>query len=82
MGLNDVQPKADGALDEWMSKVFGRSWKTTLSGLIALACGVAPLIPGVPPVIGDICRIATPIVVGGGLALAKDKDVSGGKRKV
>lgn len=75
------QPASDGIVDGVMAKIFGKSWKTTVAGLLTLACGVAPLIPNLPPVVHDICRVSLPILTGGGLMLSKDHNVSGGKKK-
>lgn len=70
----------DGIVDGFFSRVFGRSWKTTLAGLGAFVCGVAPLIPGIPSIVLDICRVALPALTGTGLMLAKDRSVSGPPR--
>lgn len=78
--MSDKNEAPDGVLDEWMGKILGRSWKTSLLGLLALGCGVAPLIPGLPPVLLEVCRVVLPVATGGGLLAAKDKGVTGGKK--
>jgi hypothetical protein len=75
-----MSTQPDGAVDGLLTKIFGRSWKTSLTGLAALACGVASLIPGLPPIIHDICRVALPVLTGSGLMLAKDRGVTGTAR--
>ena len=75
------QHKGDGVIDEWMSRLLGKSWKTTLAGIAATACGVALVVPGLPPVVVSVCQVILPIATGAGLVAAKDKGVTGGKRK-
>lgn len=73
-------PHNDGALDVFMSRIFGRSWRTGLTGLAAFACGLVPLVPAIPPIVQDICRVALPMLTGTGLIMAKDSRVSGPNR--
>jgi hypothetical protein len=70
-------PAHDGAIDRFMSRIFGRSWRTTCGGLTSLLLGVLAFAPGVPPAVKDFAREIAPIVAGGGLILAKDARVSG-----
>jgi hypothetical protein len=75
------QPVDDeGLIGRVGHKVLGKSWKTSLSGFIALVCGVLPLVPGMPHAVLEVCRVVLPIAVGGGLYVAKDKGVSGTQR--
>ncbi len=67
----------EGLIGGGLRKLFGRSWKTTVTGLITIACGVVPLVPGVPDNIAKIAAVLLPIVAGGGLLVAKDGNVSG-----
>lgn len=73
----------DGKIDEVMSGIFGRSWRTTAFGVLGAAVGLAavvvPQIPGAPGWIAEALRVAAPIVVGGGLVVAKDGKVHGKK---
>ena len=85
MVLKDTKPDGppvqhDGFIDGVMSKVFGRSWKTSVSGIIVFVCGIVPYVPGLHPLVQDICRALLPAVTGAGLILAKDKNVSGQKK--
>jgi len=75
MAENERAP--DGLIDQHLSRIFGRSWRTSLLGLVAVACGLVPLIPGVPADVADTVGKVGAIVVGGGLLAAKDKSVSG-----
>lgn len=70
-------PPVDGALDAWLTKVLGRNWRTSLVGLVSLACSVAPFVPFLPPGVKEAARALAPIVTGGGFLLAKDARVSG-----
>ena len=76
--MTQTAEKPDGFIDGIMSKVFGRSWKTTVAGLVVVACGVVSFIPGMPPVVYLICQALGPVAAGGGLVTAKDRNVSGG----
>ena len=69
-----------GAVGRFFHSLFGKSWKTTVTGGAALVFSVAPLVPGIPHSIVDFCRNAAPFVLGGGLLFAKDHNVSGGKK--
>lgn len=79
-GRRALPPSADvenGAVGELMTRLLGRNWRTSLSGLLVVVCGVVSVIPGVPPVVQDVCRVITPLIGGGALMLAKDGRVSG-----
>ena len=75
-----MSTQPDGAIDGFLTKIFGRSWKTSLSGALTFACGVAVALPGVPQPIKDGCAVALPLLTGAGLIVAKDKGVSGTSR--
>lgn len=78
----DAIPPPDGALDAFMTRMLGRSWRTQLAGLASLACGIVTGIgvasPGVlPPILVAIAAAASPSLAGLGLLVAKDAKVSG-----
>jgi hypothetical protein len=70
-------PDDRGAIDRAMSKLLGRNWQPRLGGIVAMACGIAMMVPGLPPdwarVLGGVMAAAA----GGGLAVAKGYRVSG-----
>jgi hypothetical protein len=67
----------DGAIDAFMSRLFGRSWKTTCTGILAVVGTVVQLIPGIPPEVKHGVGIGVGVLTGTGLIAAKDKNVSG-----
>jgi hypothetical protein len=66
-----------GLLNRKMTWLLGRSWRTTLLGIITTVCGVVVVIPGLPAPLVDVCKAVLPITSGSGLMLAKDFRVSG-----
>jgi len=74
-------PSPDGWLDQTMTKLFGRSWRTTCGGITSLLFGVLAFAPGVPPAVKDFAREIGPFVGGAGLIFAKDGKVSGPAKK-
>lgn len=76
----DGAPAHDGFIDGFMSKILGRSWKTSIAGWVAIACGIVQVIPGVPQVVRDVCLVVGPVAGGTGLVQAKDKNVHGSNR--
>jgi hypothetical protein len=70
-------PSPDGWLDQTMSKIFGRSWRTTCGGITSIIVGVLAFTPGVPLPVRDFAREIGPFVGGAGLIFAKDGKVSG-----
>lgn len=78
----DAIPPPDGALDAFMTRIFGRSWRSGGLGLAALLCGivsgVAVAVPGaVPAVVVAVAAVVGPLASGAGLMFAKDAKVSG-----
>ncbi len=67
----------NGAVENFLIRLLGRSWRTTAAGIVALVCGVVVVIPGVPVVVVNVCHVILPIVSGAGLLIAKDSRVSG-----
>jgi hypothetical protein len=72
-----IDAPENGLIDEAMIRVLGRSWRTTLTGLLVILCSVAMVVPGVPHVVTEVCKVLLPIVTGTGLLIAKDGRVSG-----
>ncbi len=67
----------DGALDAFMARIFGRSWRTSCAGLLALLVGIVAVIPGLPPQVTETAKALDVLLIGGGLMLAKDSRISG-----
>jgi hypothetical protein len=58
-------------------RVFGRSYRTTIAGLIALLATVLPFVDGVPKGVIDAMHAVAGLAAGAGLLIAKDSRVSG-----
>jgi hypothetical protein len=67
----------NGLLDFYLTRIFGRSWRTTLLGIAGVFCGVVPLVPAFPESWQEIAKGLAPILTSAGLMLAKDGRVSG-----
>lgn len=65
-----------GAVGRFLHKLFGRSWKTTLLGAVAVGLAVVPLVPGISPELVALAQKVGPIVLGGGVLLSKDFNAS------
>lgn len=84
--MSDLQPlNHDGFVDEKMSRIFGRSWRTSVAGFATAACSlvvVADLF--VPhPVLHAMAGVCTALGLAGAGVVglkAKDKGVSGTSR--
>lgn len=75
------QPLDDdgGIVGRFLSRIFGRSYRTTIAGVVTvLAQGVA-LAPGVPPEVAHWAQVLAGLASGAGLLIAKDARVSGPK---
>ncbi len=70
----------EGAIGRFLHRLLGKSWKTSITGIISVICAVIPLVPGVPPEWTHVAQLAGPIILGGGIMLAKDHNVSGTNR--
>jgi hypothetical protein len=67
----------DGAIGAFLARIFGRSYRTTLAGLVAmLAQGIA-LAPGVDPSMAHWAQVVAGFAGGAGLLIAKDSRISG-----
>lgn len=84
--MSDQNSPPDGAIDSWMTKLFGRSWKTTTTGLLTFGCGVVVaadhfVANPVLHAIAGVC-VATGLAGAGAIGIsAKDKNVSGSNRR-
>lgn len=67
----------EGILGNFMIKLFGKSWRTTVSGLAVLVSQAIALIPGIPPDVAHAATVVGGILAGTGLLSAKDSKVSG-----
>lgn len=70
------QPDDGGAVGRTLHRLFGRSWKTTVLGAVAVALAVIPMVPGIHPDLVDLAQKVGPVVLGGGVLLAKDYNAS------
>lgn len=78
--MADPHDAPDGAIDAALTKVFGRSWRTSLTGAAALIAGAIALLPGISPTVVEVARMVALAATGSGLMLAKDRGVSGAPR--
>jgi hypothetical protein len=80
--MNEQQQPFDddgGIVGRFLSRIFGRSYRTTIAGVVTvLAQGVA-LAPGVPPEVAHWAQVLAGLASGAGLLTAKDARVSGPK---
>lgn len=66
-----------GAVGRFLARIFGRSYRTTIAGVVTvLAQGVA-LAPGMPPDVAHWAQVLAGLASGAGLLIAKDARVSG-----
>ena len=66
-----------GAVGRFLSRLFGRSYRTTLSGLVAVVAQGVALAPGVDPSVAHWAQVIAGFASGAGLLIAKDSRVSG-----
>lgn len=67
----------DGHIGRFLSALFGRSYRTTLSGLVAVVAQGVALAPGVDPAVQHWAQVVAGFASGAGLLIAKDSRVSG-----
>lgn len=67
----------DGAVGRFLSRVFGRSYRTTLAGLVTVVAQGVALAPGVDPAVAHWAQVLAGMASGAGLLIAKDSRVSG-----
>lgn len=80
--MNDKNEQGEGIIGDGLSKLFGRSYRTTIAGWASMILGgavaIGTMAPGViPPEIVRIAAALAPIIASGGLIVAKDSRVSG-----
>ncbi len=66
-----------GAVGRFLSRVFGRSYRTTLAGLVTVVAQGVALAPGVDPSVVHWAQVLAGMASGAGLLIAKDSRVSG-----
>lgn len=77
-----TEPQHDGLVDEKLTKLFGKSWRTSLSGALTFGCGVVVVADQfvAHPALHAAAGICTALgLVGAGVvgAAAKDKRTTG-----
>lgn len=77
-----VSPPPEGKIDLWLSTWLGSSWRTSISGLLTIGCGLVVAVDQFVPhpvlhVAAQVCTAAG-LVTGGAIGFAaKDRRVSG-----
>ncbi len=66
-----------GLLETNLVRLFGRSYRTTIAGIIAVVAVVAAHTPGVPTWAIEALKELAALSAGAGLLIAKDSRVSG-----
>lgn len=67
----------DGRIGAFLSSWFGRSYRTTLAGIVTVVAQGLALAPGMDPAIAHWAQVAAGLASGAGLLIAKDARVSG-----
>jgi glycerol-3-phosphate responsive antiterminator len=67
----------DGVVGAFLSRIFGRSYRTTLAGLAATTCAIVAILPGIDPEAAKTAEKIGLLIGAGGLIVAKDGRVSG-----
>ena len=72
----------NGSIDDFFSRLLGRSYRTTISGLATFGCGVVVVLDQfvAHPVLHTVAGVCTALGLAGagvGLSQAKDARVSG-----
>ena len=67
----------DGAIGAFLARLLGRSYRTTLAGLVTVIAQGIALAPGVDPGVAHWAQVAACLASGAGLLIAKDSRVSG-----
>lgn len=69
-------PEPDGMLAVFLARWFGRSYRTSIAGGLAIICTVASMLPALKDHHDVLMGVAL-MLGGGGLMTAKDSRVSG-----
>jgi hypothetical protein len=72
-----TDPLDDGAIGAFLARILGRSYRTTLAGLITVVAQGVGLAPGMDPAVAQWAQVAAGLASGAGLLIAKDSRVSG-----
>ena len=67
----------DGLVESTLVRLFGRSYRTTIAGVVAVVAVIAAHTPGVPTWAVEALRELAALSAGAGLLIAKDARVSG-----
>ena len=67
----------DGVIGAILARYLGRSYRTTLAGLVSVVASGVALSPGVDPSIAHWAQVIVGLASGAGLLIAKDARVSG-----
>ena len=70
----------DGKIGQFLTRWFGRSYRTTLAGGLTVLCQVVAMVPGVRPDVAHMAQVIAGLAGGVGLLIAKDARVSGAPR--
>lgn len=70
-------PLDDGAIGAFLARIFGRSYRTTLAGLVTVVAQGVALAPGMDPAVAHWAQVVAGFAGGAGLLIAKDHRVSG-----
>ena len=71
-----MSEEPDGLLATFLARWFGRSYRTSIAGGLAILCTLASLLPALKPYHEVLSSVAL-VLGGGGLLIAKDARVSG-----
>jgi hypothetical protein len=67
----------DGVVGSFLARIFGRSYRTTLAGLVTVVAQGIALSPGIDPAAAHWAQVVAGMASGAGLLIAKDHRVSG-----
>ena len=70
-------PTEDGLIGAFLVRIFGRSYRTTLAGLVTVVAQGIALSPGIDPSAAHWAQVVAGMASGAGLLIAKDSRISG-----